>query len=41
MSRGISKSDAELLLIKSFLLGKMKLSDDEMNMFMNEVIKKC
>ena len=41
MSRGISKSDAELLLIKSFLLGKMRLSDDEMNIFMNEVIKKC
>lgn len=37
MSRGISRNDAYLLLVKSFLLGRMELTDLEKEKFINKI----
>lgn len=37
MSRGITREEARLLLVKSFLIGKMELNDNESNNFISKI----
>lgn len=37
MSRGISRDDAYLLLVKSFLIGKMSLTEEEEKIFIDKI----